>query len=264
MALIEVNDVSFGYTRDLILENVNMAVDEGEYVGIIGANGAGKTTLMKLILGELTPVSGQILIDGRPIGRQSSGQQARFNEYTMLGYVPQVGFSQIAGFPVNVEEVVLANLYSQIGMFHLPGKEHLKQVESALSMVGMSDFRRRLLSQLSGGQQQRVMIARALVNHPKLLLLDEPFTGIDEKAEAILYDLLYKLHQEEKLAILMISHDTEQIARYTNRFYHIKHRSVHEDHSSIYCDDEWRERKRIQTKSHYYAKMRERENRGKE
>lgn len=264
MAFIEVRDVSFGYTRDMILENVNMTVGKGEYVGIIGANGAGKSTLMKLILGELTPVSGEILIDGKHISGQGTEFPERFKQYTMIGYVPQVGFSRVANFPANVEEVVLANLYSQIGMLRLPKKEHLQQVRDVLALVGMSDYRRRLLGQLSGGQQQRVLIARALVNRPQLLLLDEPFTGLDEQAEGILYELLYRLHKKEKLAILMISHDTERIARYTNRFYHIKHRSVHEDHSSVYCDDDWREHKVIKTKSHYYAKMRERENRSKE
>lgn len=258
MALIEVKNMSFGYTKDLILEDVNMTVDEHEYVGIIGANGAGKSTLMKLILGELSPVSGEILIDGKQMLPQGAGSE-RFRDYTMLGYVPQVGFSRVANFPANVEEVVLANLYTRIGAFRLPKKEHHDRVEEVLRLVGMADYRKRLLSDLSGGQQQRVMIARALVNSPKLLLLDEPFTGIDEQAEAMLYDLLYKLHKENGLAILMISHNTEQIARYTNRFYHIKHRGVHEDHSSVFCDEEWKDKRIIKKPSNYYATKKERE-----
>lgn len=258
MHLIEVKHVSFGYTKDMILEDVNMTVDEHEYVGIIGANGAGKSTLMKLILGELTPVSGEILIQGKPILSQNMNGD-RFKEYMLLGYVPQVGFSRVANFPANVEEVVMANLYSRIGMFHLPKKEHKERVDQVLAMVGMEAYKKRMLSDMSGGQQQRVMIARALVNEPKLLLLDEPFTGIDEQAEAQLYDLLHTLNAENGLAILMISHDTEQIARYTNRFYHIKHRGVHEDHSSVFCDEDWKSRKIINTSSHYYATKKERE-----
>ncbi len=242
MSLIEVKNVSFGYTKDMILEEVNMTVEEQEYVGIIGANGAGKSTLMKLILGELTPVKGEIII----------------HEKT-LGYVPQVGFSRISNFPANVEEIVMMNLYSKIGAFHFPSKEHRKRVDEVLNIVGMQDYKKRMFSDLSGGQQQRVMIARALVSEPKLLLLDEPFTGIDQTAEAMLYELLHKLHTEQGLAILMISHNTEQIARYTNRVYHVKHRTVHEDHSAVVCDDEWKNRKIIQTTSHYYTTKKEME-----
>lgn len=258
MALIEVKNMSFGYTKDMILEDVNMTMDEHEYVGIIGANGAGKSTLMKLILGELTPVSGEIFLDGKKMLPQSvSGE--RFRDYTILGYVPQVGFSRVANFPANVEEVVLANLYTKIGTFHLPKKEHHDRVQEVLELVGMGAYKKRLLSDLSGGQQQRVMIARALVNTPKLLLLDEPFTGIDEQAEAMLYELLHKLHTENGLAILMISHNTEQIARYTNRFYHIRHRGVHEDHSSVFCDEDWKDKRIIKKPSNYYATKKERE-----
>lgn len=262
MALIEVKHLSFGYTKDMILEDVNMTVDEHEYVGIIGANGAGKSTLMKLILGELAPVSGEIFLDGKKMVPQSVGG-GYFRDYTMLGYVPQVGFSRVANFPANVEEVVLANLYTKIGIFRLPQKEHRERVQEVLNLVGMTDYKKRLLSDLSGGQQQRVMIARALVNAPRLLLLDEPFTGIDEKAEAMLYELLHKLHVEQGLAILMISHNTEQIARYTNRFYHIKHRGVHEDHSSVFCDEEWKDKRIIKKPSNYYATKKEREQAGK-
>lgn len=258
MALIEVKHMSFGYTKDMILEDVNMTVDEHEYVGIIGANGAGKSTLMKLILGELTPVSGEILLDGRHMLSQGVGNDC-FRNYTMLGYVPQVGFSRVVNFPANVEEVVLANLYTQIGSFRMPKKEHHDRVQKVLDLVGMKEYKKRLLSDLSGGQQQRVMIARALVNTPRLLLLDEPFTGIDEQAEAMLYDLLHRLHVENGLAILMISHNTEQIARYTNRFYHIKHRGVHEDHSSVFCDEEWKDKRIIKKPSNYYATKKERE-----
>lgn len=260
MALIEVKNVSFGYTRDMILEDVNMTVEAHEYVGIIGANGAGKSTLMKLILGELAPVKGEIFIDGKQILTQGTYGRERFTEYMKLGYVPQVGFSRVSNFPANVEEIVMANLYAKIGMFHLPRREHYERVTEALSLVDMVDYRKRLIGDLSGGQQQRIMIARALVNEPKLLLLDEPFTGIDEQAETMLYELLYKLHVEQGLAILMISHNTEQIARYTNRFYHIKHRGVHEDHSSVFCDEEWTDKRIIRTPSHYYATKKEREN----
>lgn len=213
-------NVSFGYGKDDILKNVNFIVKRQEYVGIIGANGAGKSTLMKLILGQLTPSEGQVSI-----------------ETNSIGYVPQVGFQGVSKFPANVEEIVMTGLYGRIGMFHLPNKEHKKKVKETLQLVGMDEFSKRMLSQLSGGQQQRVMIARALIQSPELLVLDEPLTGIDKEAGEELYKLLDKLNKEYGMTIVMVTHNMEQVARYTNRFYHVSNGSVHLDKSSILCDE---------------------------
>lgn len=218
--MIELKNVSFGYGKDCILHDVNFIVKRQEYVGIIGANGAGKSTLMKLILGQLTPESGEIFV-----------------HTSRIGYVPQVGFSGAANFPANVEEVVMTGLHSEIGMFHLPKKEHKKKVFTVLELVGMQEYRKRMLSELSGGQQQRVMIARALIGGPELLVLDEPLTGIDKEAGQQLYDLLSKLNREYGMTIVMVTHNMEQVASYTNRFYHVSNGSVHLDKSSIICDE---------------------------
>lgn len=253
--IIAVKDVSFGYTKDNILEHVNMTVEEGEYVGIIGANGAGKSTLLKLILGELTPRTGEISMMGKPM--------TEFKDFSSIGYVPQVGFSKVSNFPANVTEIIVANLYGKIGPVRFPKKEHYKKVEEVLKLVNMEPYKKRLISDLSGGQQQRVMIARALVNDPKLLLLDEPITGIDAESEAQLYSILEKLNKEKGIAIVMISHNVEQIAKYTHRFYHIKHRGIHEDHSAVICDDEWKDKRIIKKPSNYYATKKSRQERGK-
>lgn len=218
--IIELENVSFGYGKDNILHDVNFIVKRQEYVGIIGANGAGKSTLMKLILGQLTPDEGRIAVNT-----------------SRIGYVPQVGFSGAANFPANVEEIVLTGLYGEIGMFHLPKREHRKKVADTLELVGMKDYRKRMLSELSGGQQQRVMIARALISNPELLVLDEPLTGIDKEAGQKLYELLSKLNREYGMTILMVTHNMEQVSHYTNRFYHVSNGSVHLDKSSILCDE---------------------------
>ncbi|MDD6070275.1 MAG: metal ABC transporter ATP-binding protein [Clostridiales bacterium] len=218
--IIEMKNVSFGYGKDNILHDVNFIVNRQEYVGIIGANGAGKSTLMKLILGQLTPDSGEITVNANRIG-----------------YVPQVGFSKVANFPANVEEIVMTGLHREIGMFHLPQKKHKKKVADTLELVGMQEYRKRMLSELSGGQQQRVMIARALISNPELLVLDEPLTGIDKEAGQLLYDLLAKINSEYGMTIVMVTHNMEQVAKYTNRFYHVSNGSVHLDKSSILCDE---------------------------
>lgn len=218
--MITVKDMSFGYGKDDILTNVNFIVEEKEYVGIIGANGAGKSTLMRLILGELSPSKGEVTV-----------------ATDSIGYVPQVGFRAVANFPANVEEIVLTGLYAEIGMFHFPKKEDKKKVAEVLELVGMKENRRKMLSELSGGQQQRVLIARALISNPKLLVLDEPLTGIDKEAGEVLYNLLAKLNTELGMTIVMVTHNMEQVARYTNRFYHVSNGNVHLDKSSILCDE---------------------------
>lgn len=234
--IIELENVSFGYGRDNILHDVNFIVKRQEYVGIIGANGAGKSTLMKLILGQLVPDGGKITVNT-----------------CRIGYVPQVGFSGAANFPANVEEIVMTGLFGEIGMFHLPKKEHRKKVADSLELVGMQDYRKRMLSELSGGQQQRVMIARALIGSPELLVLDEPFTGIDKEAEQRLYELLSKLNSEYGMTIVMVTHNMEQVSHYTNRFYHVSNGSVHLDKSSILCDEVLKD-KMIIAKPKRYAK----------
>lgn len=218
--MITVKNMSFAYGKDNVLTDVNFIVEEQEYVGIIGANGAGKSTLMRLILGQLTPSKGEVIV-----------------ATDSIGYVPQVGFQSMSNFPANVEEIVMTGLYGEIGMFHFPKKEHRQKVMDTLEVVGMKDFRRKMLSELSGGQQQRVLIARALIQNPKLLVLDEPLTGIDKDAGEMLYQLLDKLNKKLGMTIVMVTHNMEQVARYTNRFYHVSNGNVHLDKSSILCDE---------------------------
>lgn len=234
--IITVRDMSFGYGKEAILNDVNFIVEEQEYVGIIGANGAGKSTLMKLILGQLTPDKGEVTVNTDSIG-----------------YVPQVGFSKVSNFPANVEEIILTGLHKEIGMFYFPKKEHKQRVQDTLALVDMQAYRKRMLSELSGGQQQRVLIARALIQRPKLLVLDEPLTGIDKEAGETLYQLLDKLNKEYGMTIIMVTHNMEQVARYTNRFYHVNNGSVHLDKSSILCDEMLKD-KMIMSKPKRYSK----------
>lgn len=217
--IITVKDMSFGYGKEKILNNVNFTVEQQEYVGIIGANGAGKSTLMKLILGQLTPDSGEVTVNTDSIG-----------------YVPQVGFSKASHFPANVEEIVLTGIHKEIGMFRFVKREHKLKVMDTLALVGMQDYGKRMLSELSGGQQQRILIARALIQNPELLVLDEPLTGIDKEAGEALYRILEKLNKEYGMTIVMVTHNMEQVAGYTNRFFHVSNGSVHPDQSSILCN----------------------------
>lgn len=205
MEMINISDISFSYGNSQILDHASLHVSEGHFSALIGSNGAGKSTLMKLMLGEmrLGKDNGSIQLMGQDI--------RQFKEWKKISYVPQNGMVSYRDFPASVEEIVMANLYSQIGRFRFPGKKEKEQVHQALCQVGMEDYQNRLIGRLSGGQQQRVLLARSLVNHPQLLLLDEPTSGIDEQNTNEFYQLLQRLNQKRDMTILMVTHDLQSL-----------------------------------------------------
>lgn len=207
--MIRVKNLSFGYGSEPIFSKINFSVYQGEFIAIIGANGTGKSTLLKLILNEIQPVTGSIHLFEQPI--------SKFKDWKSIGYVPQNGLKSNSDFPATAEEIVKANLYSQIGLFKFPKKEHQEKTLKALEMVNMGSYSKRMIGQMSGGQQQRVMLGRVLVNNPQLMLLDEPTTGVDSKTIIALYDLLRKLNREMGLTIVMVTHDIGRAADYVSR-----------------------------------------------
>ncbi|PKM94517.1 MAG: zinc ABC transporter ATP-binding protein [Firmicutes bacterium HGW-Firmicutes-1] len=207
--LVEVNNLNFGYHNSLVLKDINFTVKKGDFLGIIGANGSGKSTLIKMMLRILDPWSGEIKLFGENIQNLKS--------WNKVGYISQKANSFNGSFPATVEEVVLANLYYQIGPFKLPQKKHKEMVFNALEKVGMQEYRKSLIGSLSGGQQQRVFLARVLVGDPEILILDEPTVGIDLKAEEALYCLLARINQELGLTVIMVTHDIGAITIHANR-----------------------------------------------
>ena len=155
--VIEVTGMSFGYTRDMILEDVDFAVERGDFAVVIGDNGVGKSTMVKLLLGVLRPTKGSISICGKNLTSLRG---------TGIGYLPQNSGSKASTFPATCEEIVMSGLYKKIGFGRFPGKEHKKKAEEALKLVDMLDKRKSLIGELSGGQQQRVMLARVLAGDP--------------------------------------------------------------------------------------------------
>ena len=216
--IISIENVSFGYNKENILNDIILSIDEGDYVGIVGCNGSGKSTLLKLLMGQLNPTKGKIKIFNEEVSKS--------NNLNKVGYVSQISLSAGATFPATVEEIVMANLYSKIGLMKFPKKEHKEKVKEALRIVNMEEYSRRLIGNLSGGQQQRVMIARALVSDPKILILDEPTTGIDAASEAQLYDLLEDLNKKSKITIIIVSHDFCKIKKYTNKIFVVEDNKV--------------------------------------
>lgn len=216
--IISIENVSFGYNKENVLQDIILSIDEGDFVGIIGCNGSGKSTLMKLLIGQISPSKGKIKLFNEDLDKSSN--------LNKIGYVPQISLSSGANFPATVEEVVMANLYSKIGFMKFPKKEHKEKVKEALKIVNMEDFSKRLIGNLSGGQQQRVMIAKALVSDPKIIILDEPTTGIDVASEEQLYALLEKLNKESKITIVIVSHDFSKISKYTNKIFVVENNKV--------------------------------------
>jgi zinc transport system ATP-binding protein len=212
-AVLEFDQVTFGYGRIPVLREVSLRIDAGEFVAIIGANGAGKTTLMRLGLGLLRPTHGTVRLFGRRIGE--------VRDWWRVGYVPQRATAQSA-VPLSVEEVVRTGLAGHLGLWRRPRREDRERIEEVLDRLGLIPLRRQSVSRLSGGQQQRALIARALVTGPDLLVLDEPTTGVDADARHVLRESLEHLVHSEGVAVVYISHDPEGFAGLADRVMEIR------------------------------------------
>lgn len=217
--IVSVENLSFSYGTNKVLENVNLYIKEGDFVGIIGPNGSAKSTLLKLILGLLKPDEGTISIFGKNIDE--------FKDYSKIGYISQNvrEFNQM--FPATVEEVVAANLYANKGFISRLGKKDSKRIEEVLNIVDMDKFRKRKIGNLSGGQKQRVFIARALINNPQILFMDEPLVGVDLESQNMFYGLLNKLNKEHNITLVMVSHDIGVISKKVNRLFCLSNGKVY-------------------------------------
>lgn len=186
--ILKLDNVTFGYNNDLVLENVNLEIHNGEYIGIVGLNGSGKSTLLKLILGVLKPTSGKIIKD----------------ENIRIGYVNQTTMTEEGGFPATVYELIALGLRKK--PFSFLNKEDKKQINKMLELFSLSKLANKSVQSLSGGQAQKVKIAKTLISNPDIIVLDEPTTGIDEESEAMLLEMIAHLHAMKK-TILFVSHN---------------------------------------------------------
>lgn len=209
--VINVSDLNFAYGNHQILRQVNLCVNKGDFVAIIGSNGAGKSTLIKLLLAELMLQDGSIEVLGKDISKTKSNPK--------IGYVPQTGLGKNSNFPASVYEVVSTNLYLNVGRFKFLNKNHRNKIMNTLKLVDMDSYWDRPISELSGGQRQRVLLARALVSDPEMLILDEPTTGVDSESTDNFYKLLKELNNSQELTIINVTHDLGKVFPYTNRVF---------------------------------------------
>ncbi len=205
--VVDIRDLWISLNHDFILREVDLQIQQGTFLGLIGPNGGGKTTLLQAILGLVKPSRGQVRVFGHPPGHTRNKG--------LIGYVPQRAFADLT-FPVTVFDVVMMGRYSKIGLWHQATSEDRRRVLEKLEAVEMVHLKDRPIGHLSGGEQQRVFIARALAPDPRMLLLDEPTAGVDSKAQGAFYQLLGDLKKDYGLTIVLVSHDIGVIPYHTD------------------------------------------------
>lgn len=208
---VEVSGVTVHYNSKLALDDVSFQITPGERIAVVGPNGAGKSTLFKVIVGVLHPTKGQVKVYGHGPGG-----------HICIAYVPQR--SQVDwSFPVNVTDVVMMGRIGKLGPLRWPGPKDWNYVRQCLEVVGMADLADRQIGELSGGQQQRVFVARALAQEAELMLMDEPFTGLDVTSQEDVFHILEEL-RERNVTVMVATHDLNLAAERFDRMLLLNHR----------------------------------------
>ena len=188
--------------RLIVLQDINMSIDQGEFICTVGASGSGKSTLLRQIAGLDTPTSGQVMIDGEPISGPGPDRGMVFQQYTLY---PWLNVLENVGFGLELQQV--------------PYKKRREVASYYLNMVGLSKFAKSMPRELSGGMKQRVAIARALTSQPRVLLMDEPFGALDIHTKESIHQFLLELWSKTQLTIFMITHDVEEAVFLSTRIY---------------------------------------------
>lgn len=204
--LLHCKDIVLGYEGSAVVSGLDFNISEGDYLCILGENGSGKSTLIKAILGLNKPISGMMI---KPATMKVGD----------IGYLPQQTAVQ-RDFPASVREIVMSGCLPKCGLHPFYKKEQKQLAENTMSRLGISELASRCYRELSGGQQQRVLLARALCAAEKVLLLDEPVTGLDPKAQLEMYELIYELNKSG-VTVIMVSHDFTAATRYATHILHI-------------------------------------------
>lgn len=206
MKIIEFKDVSFNYDNSPALIDVNFTIHRNDFVAIVGPNGGGKSTLLKLILAQITPSKGNITVFG----------DKNYKSLEKLGYVPQFTTHQ-HDFPLRLMDMVLQSKLRNNSLFTRYSQKDKNRAVEVLDMLKISEFKDRFLSELSGGQRQRALIARALIDDPEILILDEPTASVDISVEQDIYDILKDLNSN--MTILLVTHDVSFVSKYVNKVF---------------------------------------------
>jgi zinc transport system ATP-binding protein len=226
--LVSVKKISFSFGSTKVLDDISLAVTTGDFLAIIGPNGSGKSTLVKIILGLYENSKGSVELLGEDI--------KSFRQWDKIGYVPQKATNIDPFFPVSVREVVAMGLLSKKRFPRLVRRKDESLINQALEQVDLKDFKTRRIGELSGGQQQRVFIARAIVNQPSLLFLDEPTVGVDAETQERFYSMLGTLNQANKITIVLITHDLGIVNKQVNKIACLNQRLVFHGTHDDFCN----------------------------
>ncbi|MEA3331937.1 MAG: metal ABC transporter ATP-binding protein [Campylobacterota bacterium] len=229
--IFEVKELSFSVRGQKILSDISFEIFNSEYVGIIGPNGGGKTTLIRVLLGLEKPTTGTVKLFGKKI--------KEFKTWHKIGFVPQRASLVDSSFPATVLDIVNMGRTSQRKIFSSITKEDRDAVNDAMKKMDICDLKDKMVGTLSGGQRQRVMIARALASSPKILILDEPNTGVDARSQKNFYELLGRLNREEGITIVFITHDIGVIADDIGRLFTINQKAIicNDPKKAMSCED---------------------------
>ena len=198
-----INNLNFSYSQTPVLKDCNLNVDVGEFTVILGGNGSGKSTLIKLMLGELKKNSGEIKILGKNIEDYVS--------FKDIGYVPQINIVNKIAFPITCLELVSLNLYEEFGFIKIPKKNHYQKAKDILKKMGMESYINTPVNELSGGLAQRAMISKAMINDPKILILDEPTAGVDKYSKDHFFETIDFLSKKFNVTIIMVTHELKEM-----------------------------------------------------
>ena len=203
MKAISIKDLNFSYSQIPVLKDCNLNVDVGDFTVILGGNGSGKSTLIKLMLGELKKNSGEIKILGKNIEDYVS--------FKDIGYVPQINIVNKIAFPITCLELVSLNLYEEFGFIKIPKKNHYQKAKDILKKMGMENYINTPVNELSGGLAQRAMISKAMINDPKILILDEPTAGVDKYSKDHFFETIDFLSKKFNVTIIMVTHELKEM-----------------------------------------------------
>lgn len=213
LEVVTTNALSCSYREGVVLESISISVTAGDYVGIVGPNGSGKSTLIKAILGLVPTCGGSASLFNVPA--------ASFKEWARIGYLPQSIRLINQAFPATVFETVGSGLLSRKCFPKRVTRDDNDKIEAVLGELGVCDIRHKLISELSGGQLQRVLLARALVNDPQLLILDEPTAALDPETRERFYSLISEINLSRAVTILLVTHDSGAIGRYASKMLYL-------------------------------------------
>ena len=224
---VQARALSFAYNSIQVLSGVTFTLNRGDYCGLVGPNGSGKTTLIRVLLGFSAPNTGSVsLFDESPV---------TFKDWNRIGYVPQRLASFNPHFPASVREIVALGLLSKHAFPRRPAKYESQSIDRVLKLMDIVDIKNKLIGELSGGQQQRVFIARALVNEPDLLILDEPTSTLDPEIREHFFDVLRGLNETSGITILIVTHDIGSIGKYASTLLYLDKKVIFHGSFDEFC-----------------------------